>query len=318
MTATPSFTPPNHPFLGAKHARDLKRLDADAVVFGAPHGTVYPGQDNRVFEGAPKALRTAMLLESNWLDHYDFDLGGTLYPADSKFRLADLGDLATAPQDGPGNRALIETTARSILKAGALPLMIGGDDSVPIPFIAAFEEVGAIHIVQVDAHIDWRKQRMDEPMGLSSTMRRASEMGHVKGITQIGMRSVGSARAREVEAARNWGVEIVTARQVHEGGVAAALKHVPRGAKILFTIDCDAIDCSIMQAVLAPTPGGLTYLEVIDLIAGVIEKGTLVGFDMIEFVPERDLTRNAAYVAGRIVAHAVGRLARAGKPKARK
>jgi agmatinase len=317
MTA-PTFIPPSHPFLGARHAKDLKKLDADATVFGAPHGTVYPGQDNRVFEDAPKSIRKAMLQESVWLDHYDFDLGGTLYPNGSKFRLADLGDLTTASEDGPGNRSLIEATARAILKAGSLPIMIGGDDSVPIPFIAAFEEAGPIHIVQVDAHIDWRKQRHGEPYGLSSTMRRASEMKHVKGITQVGMRSVGSARTWDVEAARKWGVEIVTARRVHEEGIGSVLKHVPKGAKVLFTIDCDAIDCSIMQAVLAPTPGGLQYYEILDLIAGITEKAQIVGFDMIELVPERDLTGNCAYVAGRIIAHAVGRIARAEKPKGRR
>lgn len=312
MAPKPAFTPPSHPFLGATRERDLARIDADAVVFGAPHGTVYPGQDNRCFEDSPKALRKAMLLESNWLDHYDFDLGGPLYPDGNSFRLADLGDLATASEDGPGNRALIEATTRGILARGAIPIMIGGDDSVPIPFIAGFAEHGPITIVQVDAHIDWRNQRMGETYGLSSTMRRASEMKHVKRIIQVGMRSVGSARTKEVEAAREWGVTIVPARQVHEEGVKSVLKLIPKQSRVLFTIDCDSLDCSIMPAVLAPTPGGLGYLQVIDLIAGIIDRAKLVGFDLIEFVPERDNSaRSAAYVAGRIVTHAVGRLARA-------
>jgi agmatinase len=311
-TPTPTFSPPNHPFLGAKHVRDLGKLAADAVVFAAPHGTVYADQDNRVFEGTGKALRTALLQESNWLDHWDFDLDGTLYPEGSAFRLADLGDLATAPADGPGNRAMIEATTRAILQAGAVPIMLGGDDSVPIPFIAGFADHGPITIVQVDAHIDWRQQRFGEPLGLSSTMRRASEMGHVERIIQVGMRSVGSARAKEVQAARDWGVEIVTARRLHEEGVATVLKLVKKNSRVLFTIDCDALDVSIMPAVLAPTPGGLTYLQVIDLVAGITAKARLVGFDLIEFVPPRDPAGTAAYVAGRIVAHAVGRLARAG------
>jgi agmatinase len=315
---TPTFNPPSHGFLGARYTKDPSKLDADAVIFGAPHGTSYPGQDGRVFEDAPKAIRKAMQQESSWPDHHDFDIGGTIIPVGSGFRLADLGDLTTAAEDGPGNRALIEATARAILKAGSLPIMIGGDDSVPIPFIAAFEEAGPIHIVQVDAHIDWRKQRLGETFGLSSTMRRASEMKHVKGITQVGMRSIGSARTKEVEAAHAWGVEIVTARRVHEEGVGAALKHVPKGAKVLLTIDCDAIDCSIMQAVLAPTPGGLQYYEILDLIAGLTGKAQIVGFDMIELVPERDLTGNCAYVAGRIIAHAIGRIARAERPKGRR
>lgn len=312
MPATPTFNPPNHPFCGATHAKDLKKLDADAAIFAAPHGTSYRGNDGRVFEGTSKALRQSLLLESNWLDHYDFDLEDTLYPEGSNFRLADLGDLNTHPDDGPGNRSIIEATTRAILERDAMPIMIGGDDSVPIPFIKAFENHGPIIIVQVDAHIDWRQKRHDEPLGLSSTMRRASEMKHVGKIIQVGMRSVGSARSKEVKAAKDWGVEIVTARKVHEVGVAAVLKHVPKGSKVLFTIDCDSLDVSIMPAVLAPTPGGLTYLEVIALLEGITKKATLAGFDMIEFVPERDPSKTAAYVAGRIVRFAIAQMIRQG------
>ena len=311
MPAELSFNPPNHPFLGARTARDPGKAEADAVVFAAPHGTSYRGQDGRVFEGAAKAMRKALLLESNWLDHWDFDLDDTLYPEDSRFRLADLGDLTTSHDDGPGNRAMIEACTRAILGRGAVPIMIGGDDSVPIPFIAGFEKHGPITIVQVDAHIDWRNERIGEQWGLSSTMRRASEMKHVKKIIQVGMRSVGSARGKEVQAARDWGVEIVTARMLHEKGVDAVLKLVPKGSRVLFTIDCDALDVSIMPAVLAPTPGGLTYTEVCDLLQGITSKAKLVGFDMIEFVPERDPAGTAAYVAGRIVRYAVAMLARA-------
>jgi agmatinase len=311
VMASPSFNPPNHPFLGAAHVRDLKALSADAVVFAAPHGTTYVSYDPRDFEGAAKAIRTAMASESGWLDHWDFDLDDTFLPKGSAFRIADLGDLCTAPMDGAGNRAMIEATTRSILDKGAVPVMIGGDDSVPIPFIAGFAKHGPITIVQVDAHIDWRDERDGERMGLSSTMRRASEMKHVERIIQVGMRSVGSARTPEVTAAREWGVEIVTARKVHDDGIEAVLKHVPKGARVLFTIDCDALDVSIMPAVLAATPGGLTYHEVIDLIAGISRKARLAGFDMIEFVPRRDPLGTAAYVAGRIVRYALAMLARA-------
>lgn len=311
MPAKPTFVPPSHAFLGASHVRDLARLKADAVLFAAPHGTSYPGHDGRVFEGTGKALRKAMQVESGWLDHWDFDLEDTVYPKGSRFRLADLGDLCTAPADGPGNRALIEATTRAILATGAVPVMLGGDDSVPIPFIAGFAGHGPLTIVQVDAHIDWRNRRLGETLGLSSTMRRASEMGHVERIVQVGMHGMGSARAKEVEAARAFGVEIVTARRLWDEGVAAVLRHVPEGARVLFTIDCDALDVSIMPAVLAPAPGGIGYRHVVDLLAGLRRKARIVGFDLIEFVPERDPAGTAAIVAGRIVLNAVAQLARA-------
>ena len=82
--------------------------------------------------------------------------------ASGGFRLADLGDLETQPDDGPGNRALIRDCTKAIIDAGAVPIMIGGDDSTPIPFIDAFAGHGPLTILQIDAHIDWREERYGE------------------------------------------------------------------------------------------------------------------------------------------------------------
>ena len=78
----------------------------------------------------------------------------------------------------------------------------------------------------------------------------------------------------------------------------------------MITLDCDALDAGIMPAVMAPTPGGLSYMQTIDLIAAVVDKTNVVAFDMIEFVPERDLNGTAAITAARIVANVIGCLAR--------
>lgn len=308
MNETPTFTAPATPFMGAHIATGLDGLKADAALFGAPHGTPYPKIDNRVHEDAPDALRRSFEEDAEWSDHWNFDYGGDLLNGGS-FSLADLGNLQTQSLQGAENRRLIEAAARGVLAAGAVPMMIGGDDSVPIPFLAAFDSGAPITIVQVDAHIDWRDERRGEPWGYSSTMRRASEMAHVERIVQVGMRGFGSARRGEVEFARDWGAEIVTARQIHAEGVSAALDHIPAGARCVFTIDCDALDCGIMPAVMAPAPGGLSYTQAIDLLAGVVAKGELAGFDMIEFVPRRDPSGVAAVTAAGIVANVVGLLA---------
>jgi len=304
---TSNFQAAKVPFMGATGT--VKPDQADAVLFGAPHGTPYQDIDNEVYAKAPDAMRAAMEEDSAWPDHWDFDLDGPLL-GDSDFTIADAGDLKTASQDGISNRTLIETATVEIMATGAVPLMLGGDDSTPIPFIKALAPAGPLTIIQVDAHIDWRDERRGEPLGFSSTMRRASEMAHVERIIQVGIRGLGSARREEVEIARDWGAEIVTARTVHEQGVSVALQHLPEGANCMITFDCDALDSSIMPAVMAPTPGGLTYTQSIDLIAGVVAKARLVAFDMIEFVPERDTNGVAAFTAARIVANAIGHLAR--------
>lgn len=280
-----------------------------AAIFGAPHGTPYPGIDNRVHAGTAQALRAAVTPDAEWLHHWDFDLGGPMLVGD--FKVADLGDLKTNPADGPGNRRLIHAQTADILSAGAVPIMIGGDDSTPIPFIEAFAGHGPLTVLQIDAHIDWREERYGERYGFSSTMRRASELGHVERIVQVGMRGLGSAREREVKDASAWGASVVTARDIHHDGADAALSLIPMGARCLVTLDCDALDSSVMPAVAYPSPGGLTFIQVIDLIQGAAQKAKIAGFDLIEFVPKKDRGGLAAFAAARIVCNVLGCLARA-------
>jgi agmatinase len=140
---------------------------------------------------------------------------------------------------------------------------------VPIPFIASFSDHGPVWILQIDAHIDWRDELHGERYGYSSPMRRASEMSHVAGIVQVGIRSVGSARRNEIEEAQRYGSCFVTAREVHAQGVEAALRLFPEGAQVVVTLDCEGLDPSIMPGVEARAPGGLTYIQTIDLISGL-------------------------------------------------
>ncbi len=81
-------------------------------------------------------------------------------------------------------------------------------------------------------------------------MRRASEMGWIEGIVQIGIRGVGSATSQDVEAARNWGAHLVTAHLIHRHDVKAALEKIPKGAKCIVSLDCDGLDPSIMPGVM--------------------------------------------------------------------
>ncbi len=301
------FEPPMVPFIGA--ARETGIAEADLVVFGAPHGTPYRDIDNVPFAAAPDALRRTLEDDARWLDHWDFDLDGPLL-GEGEFKVADAGNLGTSATDGEGNRELIRQATARIVGAGAIPVMLGGDDSTPIPFIEALAPLGPLTIIQIDAHIDWRDERRGEPTGFSSTMRRASEFGHVESIIQVGIRGLGSARRAEVEFAKDWGARIVTAREFHRDGTEAVLRHLKPDANCMITLDCDALDAGIMPAVMAPTPGGLSYLQSIDLIDAVIRKARLVAFDMIEFVPERDLDGTAGITAARIVANVLGGLAR--------
>ena len=297
----------NSVFMGTKRSRSPAGFHA--AIFGAPHGTPYPGIDNRVHAGSANAFRAALAEDAAWLDHWDYDLAGPLL-GNSACRIADLGNLPTKTRDGKGNRKLIEAQTRKITEAGAVPLMFGGDDSTPIPFIAGFSGSPPLTILQIDAHIDWRNERYGERFGYSSTMRRASEHPHVWRIVQAGARGLGSAREEEIAAAKQWGAHIFTSRHMHANGLAEILENIPEDSDCLITFDCDAMDTSEMQAVVHPSPGGLTYSQVTGLIAGVAAKARIAGFAMVEFVPGKDINGAFAYTAARVAANTIGLIAR--------
>src|SRR4029079_3523189 len=124
--------------------------------------------------------------------HYDYDFGADIF-AGRAVRIVDCGDVAMKPGAFAGNFAATTTAINAILDRGAVPFVLGGDHAIPIPVFRAYEGRGSMVIVQLDQHIDWREERNGVTLGLSSTMRRASEMPWVSGQAQIGLRAVGSA-----------------------------------------------------------------------------------------------------------------------------
>ncbi|WP_054313341.1 arginase family protein [Mesorhizobium sp. 1M-11] len=297
-------------FLGLPEAFADER-EAKIVLFGVGHGSSYPGVDTSGYALAAEAIRAASRDAAPDLDNWDFDLGGPVFDGRSGCCI-DAGDVPSTMYWNAANRSAIKTKTKSVVQRDAVPVMIGGDCSVTIPFLQGFEDDGPIWVVQIDAHIDWRDEIYGEHFGASSPMRRASEMPHVAGIVQVGARSVGSARASDVEDALRYGSRLVTSREVHAMGIAVALEYIPDGARVGITLDCDSIDPAVFPGVLARTPGGLTYTQTIDLIAGIARRGKLVGFNLVEFYPPADVDGLSALVAARIVVNVLGALARQG------
>ncbi|BCH66063.1 agmatinase [Agrobacterium vitis] len=283
----------------------------EIVIVGAGHGSTYAGQDSGGHALAPDAIRVASQEDAGLIDHWDFDLGGPLF--DNKPACCiDVGNVSTIMHDNLGNRTRIEAKAREILASSAVPVMLGGDDSIPIPFVSGFSQHGPVWVLQIDAHIDWRDDKDGERYGYSSPMRRISEMPHVAGIVQVGMRGVGSAGIAEIEAAQQYGSRIITSRTVHARGIEAVLQHIPEGAQTIITLDCDGLDPSVMPGVAARTPGGLTYNQVIDLMAGIGKRGRIAGFDLVELYPPADIDNLSALTAARLVINVIGAIVRQG------
>ena len=142
-------------FPGLPCCRDLARLQADIVLIGAAGCTPYPTA-GFYCAGGPAAIRAAGAAYGAALGHRNFDLGGPVLP--SGVVAVDGGDLPQDPADAAGNRARIFGAVSQILEAGAVPVLLGGDDSLPIPMIEAFGARGQFVVLQIDAHIDWRDE----------------------------------------------------------------------------------------------------------------------------------------------------------------
>jgi agmatinase len=238
----------------------------------------------------------------------DFDFGEPFLPA-GKDQACDLGDLAWG-DDAEANRQAIRSSVAGILDRGAVPVLLGGDDSIPIPMLQAFSGHGKFTIVQIDAHIDWREDVGGERWGLSSTMRRASEMDHIERIIQVGARNIGSARPGDYSDALAWGAEFFTAREIARRGIGAAVDAVSPDSNVIICFDCDGLDPSIMPAVLGRAPGGLSYWNAVELMSGIAAKARIAGFDLVELVPEQDVDGLGALTAARMVSNVLGLIAR--------
>jgi agmatinase len=129
---------------------------------------------------------------------------------------------------------------------------------------------------------------------------------------QIGLRAQGSGRPEELRAARAWGSELVTAYELHEVGMAAVLERIPDGGNYYLTIDADGLDPSVMPAVAGPAPGGVTFVQARQLIHGLVKKGRVVGMDIVEIQPEKDVNQISCITAGRLILNLIGSAIRAG------
>ncbi len=291
---------------------DLDNFKADIAIIGIPFGDPYSmGEASNDQSNAPTHIRRFCERALRGLDRFDFDIGGKLLN-DQDIKVVDCGDVIGEAKDVSGNHLRSEQAVRKILNAGALPIILGGDHAIPIPVFRALENHGPITLIQVDAHIDWRDTFHGVTQGLSSVIRRASEMDHINEIYQIGLRSAGSARPEEVEAALNYGANLISDMELQDVGMQEILDRIPDKQNYYLTIDADGVDPTIMPAVAGPAPGGVNYSQMRKLIQGLVKKGKVLGMDIVEITPCKDINGITAITAGRFICNLIGSAVRAG------
>jgi agmatinase len=283
---------------------DWDSLDADVAVLGVPFdmGTQY--RSGARF--GPRAIREASTLFS--FGHggaYDHEDDAVYLPMD-EVRIVDVGDADIIHTDTAASHRNAEAAIRRILARGALPVVLGGDHAVNIPCIRAFSEQPPIHLVQIDAHLDFVDVRHGVREGHGNPMRRAAEQPHVTGLTQLGIRNVSSTAREGYEDARRCGATIRSVRQFRRLGTAGVLELIPAGVRYYVTIDIDAFDPSIAPGTGTPSHGGFLYWEVLEFLQGLAGRGDVVGIDLVEVAPAYDPAGITAILAAQILLNFLG------------
>jgi len=276
---------------------NIDQLDADVAVIGVPNdmGTQWKSGARM----GPRGIREGSTLYSFGLEGA-YDIENDIMYLGPRWKVVDCGDVDIVHGDIMQSHENTEATVRKIVEKGAFPVVLGGDHSITPAIGKALEDLGPFHVVQIDAHLDWADHRSGQRYGHGSSIRRLSEMKHVQDIFQFGIRGISSSRKEDVDAAKDYGCTILSPKQMREMTIEKVLEKIPKGEKCYVTIDIDGIDPSIAPGTGTPSPGGLLYDEVNELMKGLAKRNEVIGFDLVEVAPPYDPTGMTGQVGARI------------------
>jgi arginase family enzyme len=291
----------------------VKLLDpltyAPPLAAPAPEGSIYyrSGAD----EG-PEAIRRYSVLAS--LRH-----GRGLVPETDRdlvildrVRVVDYGDVAVVPGDVEQTFLRAHERLADVLAAGAVPVVLGGDHSIPIPVlqVLAGKLSGKLGIVALDSHFDLS---FEPKYWAGSQWARAFELGVVEpeNFVQIGIRGVRESLADRI-VADELGHHYYTMSDVDELGIAIvaqeALETATRGTEALYiSLDIDVVDTA-HGGQKYPEPGGLSARELLRALR-VLSRAHVTGFDICCLAPRYDLQGHLSQLAARAVLEVIAGIA---------
>ncbi|MYG10997.1 MAG: arginase [Rhodobacteraceae bacterium] len=302
----------NLPFVGIctfgkyPYLKEIADNEFELAIIGAPFDMGTQWRAGTRF--GPRSVREASTLFSfghaGAYDHED----KITYLDPQKVRIVDLGDADIIHTDTISSHNNIEKIVRYALSRGAIPVTIGGDHSINIPCIRAFSDQAPMHLIQIDAHLDFVDERHGVRYGHGNPMRRAVEHKHITGLTQIGIRNVSSTAREGYEEALQMGSEIISVRQARTMGNDGLLSRIPEDVNYYVTIDIDAFDPSIASGTGTPSHGGFLYYEILEFLDGLTKRGNIRGVDLVEVAPDYDPTGSTGILAAQILMNFIGRI----------
>ena len=284
---------------------DLDELKADFGVLGVPFD-----MGVGFLSGArmgPRRIREASTQYGRGTaGYYDYEADEQMLAA--PITIADCGDADVLQGDREYSFTCIERAVRRIIRAGSIPMVMGGDHSISIPVARALEEYGKkICVIQFDAHLDWTSHVGPLVQGNGSPLRRMSEMEHIGEMVQIGLRGMGSGKKTDYDDARAYGSRLISARDLHSKGIQYVLDQIPDAEAYYITFDIDGYDMTLAPGAASPLPGGILYDESMDMLKAICQTGKVVAMDLVEVAPSYDPTgcteRLAALTMLQVMAH---------------
>lgn len=314
MTRLTTPVPADMPtFAGADRCNDLHAIEADFAIIGTPYGVIYPSYTDRprYSEGA-ESIRLHSQKFGKFREHYDFDLGGTLFGG-KPIRIVDCGNVVGDPEGGSANHDRVEEAVRIIRNSGATVITLGGNDGTSTPVMRGLDSNQNVSIVHFDAHLDYRDEVEGLTDGWSSSMRRASEMQHMSRPVHFGLRGLGSARPDDVRDAEANGSTFITAREIYDRGSREVADSLPKMDDIYIHFDVDVMDLAIATGAGAPAMGGLTYWQATDLLQGTANSGRVIAAHFSSFIPSLDPRGITSMLVAQLIMNLMSAMARSGR-----
>jgi agmatinase len=207
-------------------------------------------------------------------------------------RIHDYGDVAL---DLEWSRFFdsVEQQALEVFRH-ALPLFLGGDHSVTIPLMRAFQQAvgGPFGVVHIDAHPDLFDEYEGHRWSHACTERRALELPGLgpEHLVFFGLRSFAMEEWTFLQ--ENPEIQVHTARQCHRQGIeAVAAQAVERLASVpavYLTLDIDSLDPAYAPGTGTPEGGGLSTRDLLELVRILLAELPVRAMDVVEVAPPLD------------------------------
>lgn len=199
----------------------------------------------------------------------------------------DQGDIQF-PSNGP---AIAFETIRhhfhNIVKSGKKCIAFGGDHSVTWPVVrAVLDQHPGLHILHIDAHPDLYHDFENNPYSHASPFARIMETGLVKSLTQVGIRTFNT---HQREQAKRFGVHVIEMKNYSPDFISNLQ------GPLYISFDMDGLDPAFAPGVSHHEPGGLTTRQALHIIQNI--KVPIVGADIVEYNPDRDINHVTAMTA---------------------